>query len=509
MLNKNALIAVTLLNALLTTPSTFAKDNYSDRNDKTTCQKRIKTIGDDINLWISKGRAKVLKLPTNITPSMYGNKMLEEIEKTEINCVKKTIYVNNIEKTCTNYQNTSGKKVLTCNFARFNAMNETDQYRLIHHEYAGLAGFEANKDNRSVYPISDQVSGLFENILIKRLATKKITDVNPDRANNGFDIDLGQYFAPHPAKYTCFRRGGFYLSERNPWYDGIILRCILPTSSDITRLKAEFLAGVNEREKAFKQVLEKYQDFQNQLYDIAAEGGINTIYGQFYFRLSKEVGFILRHEMRQLMSDYKRKQKGDFHDAIKLIGNNSPYLKQLDKINEIISSGNNVEEKYYRFISDYYGEIVKISRQMKNITKFINERLSSDNLPQPNLEFESLLNFSDSCKDVRRDRVFRVTEDSRHGLHAIKDADIIKNIFVGKSNGKKLKIACTKASVSVRDDLIPEYDVENHRLTIPYIVYRSHCEYLFYNSGEFCPGTDTLPPRNTTVLKFIKKELSL
>jgi hypothetical protein len=43
---------------------------------------------------------------------------------------------------------------------------------LVHHEYAGLAGFEVNSGEDSIYPISNQIAGYLEDHVVKKLVVR-------------------------------------------------------------------------------------------------------------------------------------------------------------------------------------------------------------------------------------------------------------------------------------------------------------------------------------------------
>jgi hypothetical protein len=59
------------------------------------------------------------------------------------------------------------------------ATDQSDQYVLIHHEYAGLAGFEVNDGESSQYEISNQISGYLEDQIVKKLVVKPRPGAGP------------------------------------------------------------------------------------------------------------------------------------------------------------------------------------------------------------------------------------------------------------------------------------------------------------------------------------------
>ncbi len=83
--------------------------------------------------------------------------------------------------------------------------SESDQYVLVHHEYAGLAGIEISKGEDSDYQVSNQISGYLENQVIKKLAVKPSNaEVTPLPSNvrvSGID------WVHTPAlKYSCLEK---------------------------------------------------------------------------------------------------------------------------------------------------------------------------------------------------------------------------------------------------------------------------------------------------------------
>jgi hypothetical protein len=59
------------------------------------------------------------------------------------------------------------------------ATNDSDQYVLVHHEYAGLSGFEVNNGPDSTYLISNQISEFLVDEVVKKLAIKApLADLN-------------------------------------------------------------------------------------------------------------------------------------------------------------------------------------------------------------------------------------------------------------------------------------------------------------------------------------------
>lgn len=158
------------------------------------CENRIQEIRDDISSWISKGRPKEFR-NISVSHEEYSARMMEYLATvkqpngaitpvTKIECVRHTIEVQGFEKTC-RFDNYGNSPKITCNADTFmdsNMMNVDAQYRLIHHEYAGLANLEVPSKSQSSYEFSNQIVAFLENQVVKKLAVKKKSDrkITPD-----------------------------------------------------------------------------------------------------------------------------------------------------------------------------------------------------------------------------------------------------------------------------------------------------------------------------------------
>lgn len=139
-------------------------------NGGDPCENRIQIIRDDIKNWIQNGGFKNLSLPKNVLLEDYKKKMLQNIKESSINCIDEILKIDSVEKTCLNTI-IGSKKTITCNLSRFSKVTFEDQYKLVHHEYAGLSGLENNHGTwESNYRISSQLSQFLEEVTIKRLS---------------------------------------------------------------------------------------------------------------------------------------------------------------------------------------------------------------------------------------------------------------------------------------------------------------------------------------------------
>jgi hypothetical protein len=146
----------------------FGQDKAGNGGDM--CEDRFKIVRDDIQSWIHDGGSAGLRLPSNLSLDRYNFVMTEQIAKAKVSCVSEKIFIGKAEKTCENFHDESGTPRIRCNTNRFMNTNESDQYVLVHHEYAGLSGFEVSDGEDSEYVISNQISGYLVDQVVKKLA---------------------------------------------------------------------------------------------------------------------------------------------------------------------------------------------------------------------------------------------------------------------------------------------------------------------------------------------------
>jgi hypothetical protein len=166
------ILGIYLVSTLASFSAAYAAGGAVVGNGGDICEDRFKIVRDDIASWIQKGGSAGLSLPNSITLAQYNTNMLTEIADAGISCVDREITVDGAEKTCENFLDPAGKTQIECNSTRFMATSASDQYVLVHHEYAGLAGFEVNNGEESQYAVSNQISGYLENQTVKKLAVK-------------------------------------------------------------------------------------------------------------------------------------------------------------------------------------------------------------------------------------------------------------------------------------------------------------------------------------------------
>jgi hypothetical protein len=178
--------------ALLTNLSTFAQGlnaQLSKANGSLSkggvatgggdlCEDRIQGIRDDLKSWILSGGAVSLELPDGLTTEKYDKKVLKQIRSAQVHCVGSgdvgyPVEVSGVPKVC-RFDRGTDKTTITCDYKKFQEMNSSDQYVLIHHEYAGLAKIERPDDAVSNYMVSNQISEFLIPVSVEKLAIKYV-----------------------------------------------------------------------------------------------------------------------------------------------------------------------------------------------------------------------------------------------------------------------------------------------------------------------------------------------
>jgi hypothetical protein len=138
-------------------------------------EERVNEVRSDIVKWIQKGGAKSLNLPADISYEQYVDSMSDILQpkKVVIAFTEEKVLVKRVEKTCKGFYAESPLQAnILCNISRFKNTSESQQYSLIHHEYAGLVDIEKNEGAASDYSISNQITAYLENQIVKKLAVR-------------------------------------------------------------------------------------------------------------------------------------------------------------------------------------------------------------------------------------------------------------------------------------------------------------------------------------------------
>lgn len=148
---------------------------------------RIDDIRRDVLGWLDTEGPSHLELSQNMSAADYKQTMRQWLaeqyvvvsavtqneSQTTTNPERK-VEVAGQEKTCRGFvSKTDLLPHILCIIERFNSTTQADQYRLIHHEYAGLAGLENNIGAASDYKISNQITDFLTETKALRLGVVK------------------------------------------------------------------------------------------------------------------------------------------------------------------------------------------------------------------------------------------------------------------------------------------------------------------------------------------------
>lgn len=146
-------------------------------NGGDTCENKIDIIASDIERWIHEKGYISLQLNEGITHAEYMDKMLDAIKMSRVTCIDKVITVENKEKMCVNFVDSSNTALIVCNREKILSNDVNENYKLVHHELAGVASLESGStDGVSNYDISNQITAYLERELVTRLAVKSVED---------------------------------------------------------------------------------------------------------------------------------------------------------------------------------------------------------------------------------------------------------------------------------------------------------------------------------------------
>ena len=186
---KNAILLSGLLSVMSLFPVHAMTGHEGGGGDAS--ELRVNEIRSDLLNWIKDDGAKKLELPSTISYGEYVlamNDILQPkkviigfIEKDDRNDDELKVSVDGKPKTCRGfYSRRDSKPHIICNISRFKNTSESDQYKLIHHEYAGLVNIENNEGAASDYSISSQLTNFLQLTTILKLSVKKQTMADVD-----------------------------------------------------------------------------------------------------------------------------------------------------------------------------------------------------------------------------------------------------------------------------------------------------------------------------------------
>jgi len=259
-----ALLSTLTLSAALPTYS-LAGANTGGGGDAS--ESRVNEIRADILKWISEGGAQGLKLPSGMPLKSYEKSMstvlapqavatgfVTTLQESQTNDPELKVSVNGQPKTCRGFisQKDSRPHIL-CNIERFSQLSESQQYQLIHHEYAGLAGVETNTGPDSDYSVSSQLIGYLTPQVVLKLAIK--------RNNNTYELVSQEGNGPCPSQIVMMQSGNQLLiqmqtpiSGNNHTLNGLNIDARTKTTANATFLTEYMFTDGTQQDESFESI---------------------------------------------------------------------------------------------------------------------------------------------------------------------------------------------------------------------------------------------------------------
>ena len=187
------IMALTCTFLVFSSTSVLAKIGTESGGGGDASEARVNEIRSDILKWINNEGAKGLFLPNDISYNEYASKMIEVLQpqKVIIGFTDEKVIFDNAEKTCKSFiENSSAQMHILCNVTRFGTTSDTDQYKLIHHEYAGLVRMEKNNGAASDYNLSSQLTEFLTYEMVLKLAIKKSGSQKSYKNNCSLDTEI-------------------------------------------------------------------------------------------------------------------------------------------------------------------------------------------------------------------------------------------------------------------------------------------------------------------------------
>jgi hypothetical protein len=147
----------------------------------------VNEIRVDILKWIAEGGAEGLKLPDGLSTSKYISEMNRVLAQNAVvvGFTDKPVIVYSWPKTCRGFERAEDHRLhIECNIDRFKDTPPAEQYMLIHHEYAGLAGIETNDGALSDYTLSSQITEYLSESTVFKLGIKKKVPEQPKESDS-------------------------------------------------------------------------------------------------------------------------------------------------------------------------------------------------------------------------------------------------------------------------------------------------------------------------------------
>lgn len=477
------LTSVCLLSIHLLNPTTvLARSGGSmDGGGGDANEERVDEIRADILKWINKGGAKNLKL-TSITYDKYLEEMTEILEPQKVivgfvelddpNNEELQVTVSGSPKTCRGfYSKLDNQPHILCNISRFSTLNGPQQYKLIHHEYAGLVGVEKNFGAASDYNVSSQITEYLEYQQVLKLAVK--TEEKTIYSSTA-KFNPGNTFGPVPFAILQQKTNCEMPSEP--------LDCTLPSEKDVQEEIDLFVKNMPQRLKAIKKGNAYIMAMAEKVKELAGSNTALNSY-RFYTESAAKLESLTENnpetkEALVLFDSERTKIPADLEKLKTLIKNyqskidlaDDEEIKQFLKIAKnqaVMNALNDLRSKnnYHRIISTF----------------FTDERMPVYSSPfnDDNKRFD-MSSYVKGCgpsnNSLKKVATLRSIQDitesmGRHDpLTLIDDHDVIKKML---DTTPAFNFKCKKVIFKSENKLENTYDAKTNTFTIEYKRYGS------------------------------------
>jgi hypothetical protein len=195
--------------------------------------------------------------------------MQKQMAHAQLSCTDSVILVSGVEKTCKNFSDENGESKILCNAKRFLETSDEDQYVLVHHEYAGLSGFEVNDGADSQYQLSNQITGYLQNQVVKKLA---VLPNNSDDGENLINLPMGTVIIFPPQKISTLPYTDIYRTN--------VTVLTLPLDAfNVSSLECD--VGIIQNDPNFLNTMQKGYTL-TLLYGVTISGDVISDFGNGY-----------------------------------------------------------------------------------------------------------------------------------------------------------------------------------------------------------------------------------
>lgn len=401
-LSKKLVYACLMSAQLLTYSTAFAKSGggaiAGGGGDAT--EERVNEIRADLLKWIKNDGAKDLTLPSTLSYGEYVSKMKDilQAQKVVIGFVEKDdatneelqVNVNGMPKTCRGFISKEDSRFhILCNITRFINTPESAQYRLIHHEYAGLVNVENNDEAASDYAISSQITDYLSMQTVLRLAVK-----GQVRNENSEELKM----IVTKSKYLGDKKFEVELTLNHP-------ENVLQVTMENKGIRKSPKIVLRDNNFSFTKIVDLKKSEYREDYDVE----YNSVIAQFTdgsAEMMKAVQYKVQDELLNFY--YGETAKGDLQGLIKYknLGTQPGVKKQED-----------IKVKYYNIkydityntaaldLSDYRGVLISnergayeefLSEDPAELTKF----LESKKIGREVVYQQSIRGYAIGCSDI-------------------------------------------------------------------------------------------------------------